>query len=393
MKNKTPLILSIVLIAMNLRLPITAIPPLLPALEHATGLSNGSAGLLTTIPLLAFAGASPIITKLGNRFGNERVITGFYGLLVIGSLLRSQEGWPMLILGTILIGVGIDSGNVLLPAIIKDRLPMKPALGLSTYLTAMLVVSSLGTGVTGFVVAKTSLHTTLLGLFLITFLSLFGCLLLWHTKATPHTVRKPNRELKASLQSVWRTKLGWLITAFYGLQALIYYSLITWLPAILTHQGYDNITASLLVTVLQVSCLVVSVITPLLATNKRRIQVGLWLILVGLGPTVVSLLLPKPPLAISILVAILMGIGVGLSCSLSILFFALKTKTATETAQISGMAQSFGYLFAAFGPVCFGYLHQFTQSWFTVIALLVLLTIGQWGSGWFIEKQTYIFEK
>jgi CP family cyanate transporter-like MFS transporter len=88
-----------------------------------------------------------------------------------------------------------------------------------------------------------------------------------------------------------------------------------------------------------------------------------------------------------------MGIGVGLSCSLSILFFALKTKTATETAQISGMAQSFGYLFAAFGPVCFGYLHQFTQSWFTVIALLVLLTIGQWGSGWFIEKQTYIFEK
>lgn len=393
MKNKTPLILSIILIAMNLRLPITAIPPLLPALQKATGLSNSSAGLLTTIPLLAFAGASPLITKLGNRFGNERVITSFYGLLVIGSLLRSQEGWPLLILGTILIGIGIDSGNVLLPAIIKARWPMKPALGLSTYLTAMLVVSSLGTGVTGFVVAKTSLQTTLFGLFLLTLFSLLGCLLLWYTKTPAAQVTPAKQTLKTTLKSVWRTKLGWLITAFYGLQALIYYSLITWLPAMLTHQGYTNITASLLVTVLQVSCLVVSVITPILATTKQRIQIGLWLILVGLGPTVISLLLPQPPFALSLLIAVLMGVGVGLSCSLSILFFAAKTKTATETAQISGMAQSFGYLFAAFGPVCFGYLHQLTQSWLVVIILLVLLAIGQWLSGWLIEKQTYIFNK
>ena len=46
--------------------------------------------------------------------------------------------------------------------------------------------------------------------------------------------------------------------------------------------------------------------------------------------------------------AILLGLSNGLSFSLSILFFSLRTKSSANAIKISGMAQSVGYLIAAF---------------------------------------------
>jgi MFS transporter, CP family, cyanate transporter len=39
-----------------------------------TGISNGVAGLLTTLPLLAFGLLSPVAPRLAHRFGMERTV-------------------------------------------------------------------------------------------------------------------------------------------------------------------------------------------------------------------------------------------------------------------------------------------------------------------------------
>lgn len=117
--NKKWFLLSMMLIAANLRLPITIIPPLLSTIEKNLGIPKSMAGLITSIPLITFAIFSPIIVKIAKKLGNELTIFIFFILLIIGSYLRIIPAIWALMIGTFLAGIGIDSGNVLVPAIIN----------------------------------------------------------------------------------------------------------------------------------------------------------------------------------------------------------------------------------------------------------------------------------
>ena len=79
--------------------------------------------------------------------------------------------------------------------------------------------------------------------------------------------------------------------------------------------------------------------------------------------------------------AVIIGISNGLSFSLSILFFSTRTKNSANAVKISGMAQSVGYLIAAFGPPVFGKLHDWDPSWkssfyFLSIAVALMFYFG-----------------
>ncbi len=67
------------------------------------------------------------------------------------------------------------------------------------------------------------------------------------------------------------------------------------------------------------------------------------------------------------------------------MFFSLRTRHVHEAAALSGMAQSFGYLLAAFGPLVFGLSHDITHGWtvplFMLIAVSVLIFIFGVGAG------------
>lgn len=135
MKQPKPrwFLIGMMLIAANLRLPITIIPPLLPSIEKALHLPSSMAGLITSIPLVTFAIFSPIIVKLAQRWGNERTVFALFLLLIAGTYLRIIPTLPALLFGTFLVGIGIDSGNVLVPALIKAHMPYKIRLGTSLY--------------------------------------------------------------------------------------------------------------------------------------------------------------------------------------------------------------------------------------------------------------------
>ena len=113
------LVLGIVLLAANLRVALTSVAPLVSQIRADTGISNGLAGLLTALPLLAFGVLSPIAPRLAHRFGIERVLLASMLVLAAGILLRSVGAIVVLFLGTIILGAGIAVGNVLLPGLIK----------------------------------------------------------------------------------------------------------------------------------------------------------------------------------------------------------------------------------------------------------------------------------
>src|ERR671917_348309 len=140
------LVSGIVLLAANLRPALTGVAPLIGQIRMDTGVSNGVAGLLTTLPLLAFGVLSPIAPRLARRFGAERVLLASMFVLAAGILLRSAGTVAALFLGTAVLGAAIALGNVLLPSLVKREFPGRVGLMTSTYSTALAASAAIAAG-------------------------------------------------------------------------------------------------------------------------------------------------------------------------------------------------------------------------------------------------------
>ncbi len=368
--NKKWFLLSMILVAANLRLPITIIPPLLSTIEKDLGIPKSLAGLITSIPLITFAILSPVIVKVAKKLGNELTIFVFFILLIAGSYLRIIPTVWALMLGTFLAGVGIDSGNVLVPALIKDHLPHQIPLGTSLYTMSMLLIGAIGTALSGVLITKVSLQSTLAILSVVAIVAL----VFWipnlrynHRETTKNFEQKQYR-------SVWNQNLGWLITAFFGLQSIVYYSFVTWLPSILQNHGISTIFASNLLTLLQLSGLPCSFIVPFLSIRKNGLRNLLIMLFVGYAIAPLGYLISTNNAVYLTIITIVTGFGSGLAFNMAVVFFTEKTTNPTQTAEVSGMAQSAGYLLAAVGPVLFGFIENISGSWNMIILILVALS-------------------
>ena len=370
------LLLSIVFVAANMRLPITLMPPLLDTIKQTFHIPTALSGLLTTIPLLTFAIMSPFIAKLGKRFGNEVIIYILLIVLAIGSAVRIIPDVIALFLGTLFIAIGIDGGNVLIPAVIKDHYAHRTEAITAIFTMSMLIVGALGTGLAGWLIARTTLSWTLGLLSIIAIINL----ILWfpnlHYRQTQNiSTTATATAAPGDSPSVWRLPTAWLITLFFGLQSLVFYSLLTWLPSILTTQGFSTIEAGNIATIMQVGTLPAAILVPMLVRYHYGVPSILGLVFIGLSLAVFGLLLPIQSLLIHMILAFLIGLGCGASFNLAIIFFTSKTQTGHQTADLSGMAQSAGYLLAAFGPLAFGLLQSLTSSWISTILTIAILSV------------------
>jgi len=387
-KSKSWFLLSMMLIAANLRLPITIIPPLLSTIEKELGIPKSMAGLITSIPLITFAVLSPLIVKFSKKLGNELTIFIFFIVLIIGSFLRVIPAIWALMIGTFLAGVGIDSGNVLVPAIIKDHLPNQIPLGTSLYTLSMLLIGAIGTAMSGILITKISLQATLSILSSLAIIAL----IFWIPNLR-HNQKDSEKHFDVkTYQSVWHQSLGWLITAFFGLQSLVYYSLITWLPSVLESHGITTIASSNLLTLLQLSGLPCSFIVPFLSIKKNGMKKLLIMLLIGYAVAPLGFLVPTGNIIFLTIITMLTGFGSGLAFNMAVIFFTEKTTNPYQTAEVSGMAQSAGYLLAAIGPVIFGFLENLVKSWSLIIVILIIMSVLLTLSGLLISRHTPISE-
>lgn len=379
---------SMMMIAANLRLPITFIPPLLTHIEKTFALPSAMAGLLTSIPLITFAIFSPIIVRLAQHWGNELTVFLLFFLLIVGSYLRIIPAVPALFVGTFLIGIGIDSGNVLVPALIKDHMADNLQLGTSLYTLSMLLIGAIGTALAGLLISHISLGATMAMLSVPSILAL----LTWlpNLKFKRQSALATPKAQVPHYQSVWHQSLGWLITLFFGLQALVYYAMITWIPSILVTHNVSTLNASNLLTLLQLSGLPLSFAVPYLFNKKHGVTILLGVMTLGYVVAPLAFILPIHSLALLTTLCVIAGIGAGIAFNLAVLFFTEKTTNPFQTAAVSGMAQSAGYLLAAVGPILFGYLQQFAHSWTPVIWLLALFAVGLTLTGFVIQRRGMI---
>jgi MFS transporter, CP family, cyanate transporter len=384
--EQTLLVVGVVALGFNLRTAIASLPPIFPELESTLHISTSTVSLLAATPVLCFGVVSGFAAALARRIAEERLLFAAIVALTVGLAVRAAAPGVALFPGTILAGAAIAVMNVLLSSLIKRRWPARAGFLIGLYITALSAGAIVGS------VVSVPLWQATGGSVLITlgWLAAPAALaaLLWlpqlrqasppaatppadpAAQATP-TAGSSVRPASAAL-AVYRHALAWQVMFFMGLQSLIYYATLSWLPTILRYRGESAAGAGDLLALMGVGNLAVSLIVPV-AAQRMRAQHALVI------PTVLAVAaglagLVYAPLGGAVAWALILGAGQNAALALAIFFTAARSPHPAAAASLSAFAQSAGYLLAAAGPIGVGVLRSVTGSWTAPVAVLLALT-------------------
>ncbi|MEJ1166357.1 MFS transporter [Variovorax sp. CCNWLW186] len=383
------LIAGILLIAASLRAPITALGPLLEPVRESFALNASQAGLLTTLPLLAFALVSPLAAPIAHRFGLERVLFASLVLLVAGIAVRSGGTASALYAGTCVIGGAIAIANVLLPSLLKRDFPHHVAKLTVAYALAMISAAGLASAV-----AVPLDHALGAGwpasLGAVAVLPLAAALL-WLPQLRFRTVSAPGLAAGADRASVgasvWKASLAWQVAGYLGLTCFIYFAAIAWLPSILQEAGFSSARAGTLHGWMQLAGAVPAL---LLMPLLHRMTDQRWIAFASPALSACGLvgLLALPMWTPLWLFAL--GMGMGSALILSLAFVGLRAGSQQIAASLSGMSQCIGYLLAAVGPTLVGYLHEAAGNWTMPLAACLVLCLAMCALGLSVGRAVHI---
>ncbi|MFD7663288.1 CynX/NimT family MFS transporter [Streptomyces sp. NPDC059788] len=371
-------LLGIVLASLNMRAALAGVSPLVSEIGDHFHLAATASSLVTTIPLVFMGLGSIAAPRLARRWGTETVLCGALVLLCGGILLRIAPPVVALFVGCAVVGTSIALLNVLMPGLIKRDFPEKAAGMTALYSTAMIL------GATVSAASAVPLENALGGW--------QGSLASWallaavaaavwipqaliarrgthhgQSAATPAHATEDGPKLT-------RSPLAWQVTLFMGSQSLIAYVMIAWMPTIFTDHGMSKATAGLVFAFSTLVQMVGSFVVPMLAGRMRRQRLLAVGVTVLMACGIVGLLVA--PVAGAWVWAVLLGIGQGGALGLALTMMVLRSGDAHTAARLSGMAQTWGYLLAAAGPLVLGAVHQATHGWTVPIVLLLAVCAG-----------------
>jgi len=380
------LVFGVIFIASTLRMPLTVVGPIVSFIRDDLGISYVLAGFLTTIPLLAFAIISPFAPVVARKLGLELTLFLSTILLAFGIVLRSLGTTGLLVFGTVLIGVAISFGNVLIPGLLKLKFPYHVGLLMAFFTMSMNLTAGLGAGIS-YPIANSSLGWQ--GALAVALILVLLTILIWIPQLKMNKPEPATTAHKTGKQPIWKSPVTWAVTGAMGLQSLLFYTTAAWIPEIYIAQGLAPDKAGWMFSIMQFSQVPMALAVPIIAskmTSQRPLVIMFTsFYLVGFVGVVMEWT------TLGILWMILLGLAGGASFSLAMMFFTLRTRTAFEAADLSGFAQSLGYLFAAIGPILFGYLHDLFGSWNTAGWLFVVVAMTLFLCSMRASKDEYIY--
>lgn len=354
------------LVTLALRPQLIGVGPLVPAIQADLGISHAAAGLLSTIPVLCMGVFAPLGPWVAGRIGPRFAVGLCVTVIVAFGLVRAVvPGAPLVLAATLLIGIGMGTAGAVLPIIVKQRAGGVPALATGAY-AAGIVAGALVSAAVAVPLAEAfgTWRAPLLLFALVTAPSLVAWLVLLRpdpaeTRATGRPPRLP-----------WGDRTAWVLIAVFGLQSLLYYSAISWLPAIYVERGWSEADAGALIAVLHLVGLATGVGVPLVADRlgSRRGQLVTVAAAVLVGYVGIALV----PGAAALWAAVL-GFGLG---AIFPLCLTLPVDVADRPAEVGAIAAFMllgGYIVSSLGPVTLGLLRDASGAYTIGIWLLVAL--------------------
>ncbi|MET8363616.1 MFS transporter [Micromonospora sp. NPDC005252] len=378
------------LVALNLRAVVTSLGALLDEVRDGLGLSGTMAGLVTTLPTIAFAGLGALTPWLVRRVAPARVLVVAMLALAVGQVLRvATDSALIFVLTSALALSGIAVANILLPMLVKQHFPHRTGL------------------VTGAYTMTLTVGTTVAAASAVPIAHAFGSwragLGVWAAMAAvavlpwvPLALRTRAGARRATLTAAVatparvrpaRTRLGWAMAVYFGAQSLSGYAIMGWLAQLFRDAGYHPESAGLLLAGVTALGVPIALLMPTLAGRLGSLRP------LVLGLTTASALaylgLALAPHGAALLWVALLAIGQG-AFPMILTAIGLRARTAEGTVALSGFAQSTGYVIAALGPLLVGILYEATGGWTAPIGFLLVALAVQTTAGMAIARPRYV---
>jgi CP family cyanate transporter-like MFS transporter len=375
---------AVLLVALNLRGPIVAVAPVVDAIRADLGVSAAVAGLLTSLPVLAFAVAAPPASWMIGRLGPERAMLVGLAVLGGGTLLRSADGVAGALAGTALIGAGITVGNVVVPVVIGRDFPHRSGALLGAYTATMNVGSMITLSITVPLTDGVGWRIALLAWLVVALAAAVVWTVATRGRRPGAAVSSPPDGTTSTERSPWRRPVGWLLVAAFACQSFSYYGLTAWLPEILADlRGLGAASAGVASSLFQIFAVAGALATPLVRNRTGSLRLAF--VPVALG----WLALPGGLLLAPAAWPLWCSLGGAAQGGGFFVFFSAvlaASRTTTENRRLGAFMQTGGYAIGALGPTVVGALHATAgdpaEAWAPALALVLGALVVLTASGW-----------
>jgi CP family cyanate transporter-like MFS transporter len=369
-------LLALVLAAINLRPGITSFAPLIERISTDLSLSRGWVSLVTALPVLCMGLLAPLAPRLPLRFGLERTISACLGLILLALMVRVEGDRSVILIGSAaLLGTGIAIAGPLLSGFIRQHFHGNIGRVVAWYSLSMTIGGAAGAVLTA--PAQAWLAHGWTWALAIWSVPVLLALLLW--------ALIPNQPVLAAGEPQsgglpWRAPRAWLITAFFALQAGLFYSLVTWLVARYQQAGLSFEFSSSLFSLLMLVGLPSSFLLPWIA--QRRNNRYELLLACGLVSTLCLGMITFVPLLSPQLWAALLGVSLSGSFALSMVLPLYEVDSPLAVSRWTSMMLCAGYCLASLAPVLMGLGGDLSGNYqwpFTVLTGMgLLLCVFAW---------------
>jgi CP family cyanate transporter-like MFS transporter len=360
---------------------ISGLPPVFPELQSVLHISSAGIAVLAAVPALCFGVFSGSGAPLSRRYGEERVLCAAVLLVAAGMMLRSLVPSVLLFPGTIVAGAGIALMNVLLPSLVKRRMPDRAGLVIGLYLLALAggAIMASGLAVPVFNAAGGGLPAARLALGLWAGPAVIAAVI-WLPQLRYRTMPETGRASRVGALAMRRHALAWQVTLFMGLQSLAYYAALSWFPTMFRDRGLSAAYAGSLLALMNLGNAAGALVVPVLAQRARdqrwlavasMVACGVGLVGAGFGSNGLA---PES--------VVVLGIGQGACLALGIYYTMARAANPVMAASLSAFSQGAGYLIASAGPLLIGFLHTESGGWSVPIAALLAVGVAQLITGW-----------
>ncbi|WP_420233820.1 cyanate transporter [Pseudomonas sp. ABY48] len=367
------LMISIVLVALNLRPSMAAVGPLLSAIRGEVPLSFSTASLLTMLPVMAMGLAMFLGMRIALRIGEHRTIV--LSLLIIGIATASRlylDSAAGLIASAIVAGLGIALIQAVMPALIKSRFADNVSLFMGLYVTSIMGGAAIAASFSPLVLTQTGSWRVGLAIWALLALVALGC---WYAQRSnitplPDAASRHHEAFSSNARA-------WLLAVFFGLGTASYTCVLAWLAPYYVEKGWSEQHAGLLLGFLTAMEVLSGLVTPAIANRSRDKRLVLTVLLALIIGGFCGLILS--PERFSLLWACLLGLGIGGLFPMSLIVSLDHLDNPRRAGGLTAFVQGVGYLIAGLSPLIAGMIRDqlgsFEWAWWSLTAVMALMMV------------------
>jgi len=365
---------ALALVAVNLRTLLTSIPAVTVDIQSATGWSDVSIGLLTTVPVIFMGLVALIVPTIAARFGRTQTVWLALAVLAIAAGIRWWATVPgVLPVSVVLAGTGIALASGLVPSIVREQVP--EAIGASTGLwtSVMFTGATLGAALTVPLAQLTGSWQAALALWAVPAVIAF---MAWALVEKPWRHALDTGLPRVRLSSLpWRSPIAWALTAYMAINSVVFYGAVAWIAPSLNERGWDADESGWLFGLFAFSQIIGGLALPWL-TQKMPGRRLVWVLTVIVTVACLVVFAIEPTLATP-LTLFLFGAANSGGFAMSLGMLSEFAPDAAASARLTAMAFTVTYLVAALGPTLAGAILQVTNSWVAVFLVLAVIALAQ----------------